>query len=957
MFPPRNLSNARTSGIFYLGVDTSLLPVVPDDYESVTIELLVTSLDDNMDVCLMPDTLARLTGDFMNFDTIAALSSLEVRSIPEILYPVFDHGKFTDSGRTVNPTISYYVTLSRLNFGGNESSPAIRYPFDKYDRLWYAAPRDSWLWETGNMETYQWLHVDPSVIVDSEARTMVGVKTDPRSEFEVKSMNSSTVSSGSSANDSFQVPPAVFASAWEGVNLNSTISFSLNIGSSWISHRLVPFYYSVSVVLFDVNSDMNRSRSVDVSNRDEDVASQWIFQDADVPRTRPYIWSEGRFGIYSPDNVTFEIVPAANSTLPAMINALELYGVVENVKRKTSPDDVSKVRTLLDNLPDSDQIESFGDPCLPLPWNWIICQQDRIRTVNLTSRGLQGNLKEDFKLPGGLLVLDLSNNSFHGTLPSTFSDSHSNRLSVLRLANNSFTGMIPDAVWSSKPYFQQIVDLSNNRFTELNLTTWTLNNFTGPQRVNFVNNTIRNVIFGDTDVESIRDEDMLLFLSRPQGYILLGENNEWCSSSEISRARVLKAYLCRDSELDVRYLILPGKDANRTLIIALGVSGSVFLVIACVLLGFLWQIWRRMKNLHHIQEELAKEDVRPPFYKYEELRAATKHFSKENELGKGGFGAVYKAELADKSIVAVKLLFPMEQNLTDFLKEAVLITGIKHRNLVQLKGCCVRDKKRMLVYEFAENGNLAQALWGNDKSFFLNWTQRLKICIGVAKGLAYLHEELQPNIIHRDIKPYNILLDKDWNAKIADFGLARHVREDAGVFATRIGGTLGYLAPEYIQGLITEKLDVYSYGILLLEIISGRKCIDQSAPADEYYLRSWAFNLYKNKSLLKMVEEPLLESATGAEIEIVLKIALSCSQEKYENRPSMSEVVVMLTSNTSSVALDIIEELQDQQYALYGSLFESSTLSKVNENEEREEEVLLESSSLSRSMSRLDSAR
>ncbi|KAL3675656.1 hypothetical protein R1sor_025604 [Riccia sorocarpa] len=289
----------------------------------------------------------------------------------------------------------------------------------------------------------------------------------------------------------------------------------------------------------------------------------------------------------------------------------------------------------------------------------------------------------------------------------------------------------------------------------------------------------------------------------------------------------------------------------------------------------------------------------------------------------------------------------MEQNLTDFLKETVLITGIKHRNLVQLKGCCVRDKKRILVYEFAENGNLAQALWGNDRACFLNWAQRLSICIGVAKGLSYLHEELQPKIIHRDIKPYNILLDKDWSAKIADFGLARQVEGDAGTHATKLGGTMGYVSPEYMtQGLITEKLDVYSYGILLLEIISGRKCIDPSAPTEELYLGNWAFNLYREGCISKMAEKPRLDSVPVEEIESLLKIAMSCVQQNYENRPSMSKVVIMLTGNASDVASDIVDELRDQQQSLYNSVYGALSVSNVSGTEGQEDQVLLESTSM-----------
>ncbi|KAL3685551.1 hypothetical protein R1sor_003573 [Riccia sorocarpa] len=499
-------------------------------------------------------------------------------------------------------------------------------------------------------------------------------------------------------------------------------------------------------------------------------------------------------------------------------------------------------------------------------------------------------------------------------------------------------------------------DLYNSSFTEVDLTTWCQfvlsGSFNGKQKVNLRNNPIERVIVGDdklkSRLESTPDEEMNNILQPSKGYIVFG-GNKWCNSSELSRARILKSYLCRPSENDEYFSVQsPQKGPDTTAIIIGGaVSGSVFLVIASILLLFLGRMWRRVKGLRQLQAELEKADVRPPFYKYEELRAATKKFSDKNELGRGGFGAVYKAELADQSILAVKLLFPTEQSMTDFLQETVVITGIKHRHLVQLRGCCVRDNKRMLIYEFAQNGNLAQALWGNGRSFVLTWTQRLKICVGVAKGLSYLHEELQPKIIHRDIKPHNILLDKDWNAKIADFGLARTMHGDEGTQATSIGGTMGYVSPEYsTQGLITEKLDVYSYGILVLEIISGRKCIDPSAPANEFYLRNWAFKLLREGCLSNMAEETLIESVRAQEIESLLKIALMCVREDHEKRPSMSEVVIMLTGN-SSIAFDIMDELCDQQQVLYDSLFETSTINEVNGAEEKEEHVLLALTSFS----------
>ncbi|KAL3677034.1 hypothetical protein R1sor_026982 [Riccia sorocarpa] len=246
-------------------------------------------------------------------------------------------------------------------------------------------------------------------------------------------MNYSNIlnASSRSVEDSFQVPPAVRTSAWEG----STISFTLDIGSNWL---YVPStsIYCLSIVLFDVDAEMNGSRSVNILNEESSdgkvtniSASEWILMDANVPKNQTKIWSDRTFWFHSNYSI-FEIAPGASSTLPAMINALELYAVIENVLPKTDPGDVSFARLFLRNLTFSGQIDSFGDPCLPRgSWGWVVCdvtdnpyftEGDPVRIVKiyLDSRGLQGNLPEDFQPPSTLTLLDLSNNNLTGTLPS-----------------------------------------------------------------------------------------------------------------------------------------------------------------------------------------------------------------------------------------------------------------------------------------------------------------------------------------------------------------------------------------------------------------------------------------------------------------------------------------------------------------------------------------------------------
>ncbi|KAL2641525.1 hypothetical protein R1flu_009112 [Riccia fluitans] len=298
--------------------------------------------------------------------------------------------------------------------------------------------------------------------------------------------------------------------------------------------------------------------------------------------------------------------------------------------------------------------------------------------------------------------------------------------------------------------------------------------------------------------------------------------------------------------------------------------------------------------------------------------------------------------LPDRSVVAVKILRPTDQNITNFLNEMVLLTGIKHKHLIQLKGCCIRDRKRLLVYEYAENKKLAYALWGRGRTCELDCDQRFKICVGIAKGLCDLHEELQPRIIHRDIKPQNILLDKNFEAKIADFDLALPLNEWSASgsiqVANQIAGTLGYFSPEYaISGIVTEKLDVFSYGILLLEIVAGRRSIDQSftdAPR-RIYLKDWAFTQYGEGTVFDIVEKLVLATGSTEQILRVIKTALSCLQENYEKRPSMSEVVNMLSGkSTDDVAVDITGQLKGQD-RMYQGLFDTSFKGKGKGTEDQ----------------------
>ncbi|KAL2652613.1 hypothetical protein R1flu_020741 [Riccia fluitans] len=967
MFPNRNLTaNDPKLGIdldgystrFYFTVDSTFISTIElDPVAPKTVELVVTPLDENMYICLVP---------LEDRSSMPAISTIELRPLPTALY--LSGRELTTSGSSQDPAnqgsvprgntglrTSYLMTVSRLNFGGDTSMPPLRYPIDPHDRLWYPA---------GPNDTTQ---------PDTLKRTS-GTYS-----------NSTTVS----GLENWDFPVKVIETAWEGLNPSVNITFKFNVTAARALRPIPTFYFSIA--LFDVNGP---GRGENIYLDDEGSQSLWG-KNAELLNDNAWVWYNYKhtFG----DSPVFTFFP--NASQPAMINIAEVMGEFEAETQRTLVVDGTAIKNFTNNLDRRADIfvDTQGDPCLPVPWNWIICSIEsppRITQINLTSIGATGSIPREFGNLDRLTVLDLSNNSFQGALPQSLAHvrtlrelnlannnltgvlpvfkentsllnleilslrnnslsgdltplfsamgqkasiskidlsnnsfngtlpealgqlkklqeldlswnnftvnnnftvdvigkliNSSTQLRTLSLQNNQFSGCVPPEIWKQGSLLET-VDLSDNQFETLDLTMWcnslgnrSLN--TVKQKVNLTNNAIKDVTFPCKDhVNTLtKPKYMDSWFQDSDGFILLGDN-PYCSDIGKNYPNRALRYICRHNQYENFWVV--DRANKNVIIVASVVSAVVVLLMACILCLVLGRMWKRMKELRHIQEALAKEDVRPPFFKYEELKSAAGDFSEKNKLGQGAFGAVYKAILQDQSVVAVKVLEPTDQNITDFLKEMVLITGIKHKHLIQLKGCCVRDRKRLLVYEYAENKNLADALWGPERTYGLNWEQRFKIILGVAKGLSYLHEELQPKIIHRDIKAPNILLDKNWEAKIADFGLALPVQEQAGgssstQIATRIGGTLGYFSPEYAtSGKVTEKLDVFSFGILVLEILAGRKCIDLTltyAP-EQVYLKDWAFHKYTEGKVLDVVERGVL--ATGSAEEI---LSLKEQERMYE---------------------------------------------------------------------------
>ncbi|KAK9735689.1 hypothetical protein RND81_04G220300 [Saponaria officinalis] len=282
-----------------------------------------------------------------------------------------------------------------------------------------------------------------------------------------------------------------------------------------------------------------------------------------------------------------------------------------------------------------------------------------------------------------------------------------------------------------------------------------------------------------------------------------------------------------------------------------------------------------------------------------DLESATSRFSKENIIGEGGYGIVYKGCLINGTPVAVKrILNNVGQAEKEFQVEVEAIGHVRHKNLVRLLGYCVEGTHRMLVYEYVNNGNLEQWLHGAMRQHgYLTWEARMKVLLGTAKALAYLHEAIEPKVVHRDIKSSNILIDDAFNAKVSDFGLAKLLGAGKSHVTTRVMGTFGYVAPEYANtGLLNEKSDVYSFGVLLLEAITGRDPVDYGRPPQEVNLVDWLKMMVGSRRSEEVVDPNIEVKPSTRALKRALLTALRCVDPDSDKRPKMGQVARMLES-------------------------------------------------------------
>ncbi|XP_050218661.2 G-type lectin S-receptor-like serine/threonine-protein kinase At4g27290 [Mercurialis annua] len=347
---------------------------------------------------------------------------------------------------------------------------------------------------------------------------------------------------------------------------------------------------------------------------------------------------------------------------------------------------------------------------------------------------------------------------------------------------------------------------------------------------------------------------------------------------------------------------------SRVLVATLVSSAATFLLILCICLFIRNQRRKQKKNAQGKWENNAdecysidnhEEDIELPHFDFIVVARATNNFSLDGMLGEGGFGPVYKGMLRDGQEVAVKRLSKeSRQGFHEFMNELKCIAKLQHRNLVKLLGYCIYLDERMLIYEYMPNKSLDYYIFDDNRGKLRDWNVRFCIIIGISRGLLYLHQDSRLRIIHRDIKLSNILLDKEMNPKISDFGMARIFGgNETAANTKRVVGTYGYMSPEYaFDGLFSMKSDVFSYGVLVLEIISGQRNRGFTHPDHELNLLGHTWKLFKEGRQLELIDELVTEICNLSEVLRAMHVGLLCVQHNPEDRPNMSSVVLMLSS-------------------------------------------------------------
>lgn len=571
------------------------------------------------------------------------------------------------------------------------------------------------------------------------------------------------------------------------------------------------------------------------------------------------LYEPGFLNISLPFVLSFAFRKTNDSSKGPILNAFEIY---KYIRIELGSPDAPVMASLASRYPLADWAMEGGDPCLPSPWSWVKCTseaQPRVISINLSGKNLTGNVPPEVGALPCLAEIGLANNMLTGPIPDL---SGSSNLSIIHLENNQLTGNVPSYL-GSLPKLSELY-LQNNKLSgsvpRALLSRSIIFNYSGNMYLGIAKQEKKHVII----IISALLGASLLLAAALCCYMLTRKTIKKDSSPEGPD----------DDDFTRKNKALPAQ--------------------------------KNLQNPSTRSREIATETAHP--YRLSELEVATNNFA--SRIGSGGFGIVYYGKLSDGKEIAVKVpTNDSYQGKKQFTNEVSLLSRIHHRNLVAFLGYCHEDGRNILVYEFMHNGTLKEHLHGRDKH--ISWIKRLEIAEDAAKGIEYLHTGCTPSIIHRDIKTSNILLDKQMRAKVSDFGLSKFAAEESHA-STNVRGTLGYLDPQYyISQQLTEKSDMYSFGIILLELISGRPPISTLSFGDHFRnIGPWAKFYYEGGDIEAIIDPSISGAGGYQDVQSVWKIAeaaVRCIDAEPRKRPCMPEVVkeiqdAMALERTSSEA-------------------------------------------------------
>ncbi|KAA8516513.1 hypothetical protein F0562_016981 [Nyssa sinensis] len=684
----------------------------------------------------------------------------------------------------------FYLSVSaRINFGADSEAP-VRYPDDPFDRIW----------ESDSIKKANYL-------VDVAAGTK---KVSTHMPINV--------------NNGERPPQKVMQTAVVG--RNGLLKYRINLdgfpGFGWA------FTYFAEIE----DLDPHKTRKFRLVLPGMPELSKPAVKIEENALGKYHLYEPGFYNISLPFVLSFGFGKTSDSSMGPLLNAMEIN---KYVKKNDGSLDGSVIASVVSLYSSADWAQEGGDPCLPVPWSWVLCNSDpqpRITSIKLSGKNLTGNIPSDLTTLSGLVELWLDGNSLTGPIPDF---TGCKDLKIIHLESNHLSGGLPSS----------LVDLPNLR--ELYLQN------------NMLSGTVPSALLG---------KDLVLNYT---GNIYLRKGH-----SEGSRNKIIIG-----SSFGVAVLLIN-------------------IIASCMLLQKGKKKCPNQGQLEHAMPaqrlvssltNAATEAAH--FVTLSEIKYATRNF--EKEVGSGGFGVVYYGKLKDGKEIAVKVLTSNSfQGKREFSNEVTLLSRIHHRNLVQFLGYSQEEGKSILVYEFMHNGTLKEHLYGpltSEQS--ISWINRLEIAEDAAKGIEYLHTGCVLSIIHRDLKTSNILLDKNLRAKVSDFGLSKLAVDGASHVSSIVRGTVGYLDPEYyVSQQLTEKSDIYSFGVILLELISGKEAIsNESFGVNCRNIVQWA-KLYIESGDIQGIIDPSLHGDYN--IQSMWKIAekaLMCVQPHGSMRPSMSEVI------------------------------------------------------------------